>query len=131
MTVAVHAGAAALWVGGLGAVLVLVAPHRALLDEVLPRFSRLAGGCVVAVGLTGLAQRAAPARILGGRWSARGYGGLVLAKIVLLVLLAGLGGAGPAASRRRADPGAALGRARGRADGRHPRRWPPPSPRPG
>lgn len=91
VTVAVHAGAAALWVGGLGAVLVLVTPHRALLGEVVPRFSRLAGGCVVAVGLTGLLN----AQLRLGSWEAlvgTAYGGLVVAKAVLLVLIAVLGG---------------------------------------
>ena len=100
VTVAVHAGAAAVWVGGLGAVLVLVAPHRALLGEVVPRFSRLAGGCVVAVGLTGLLN----AQLRLGSWAAvvgTGYGGIVVAKAVLLVLIAVLGGA----ARRRLAAG--------------------------
>ena len=36
VTAALHVGAAALWVGGLGAVLALAAPRRTLLDAVLP-----------------------------------------------------------------------------------------------
>ena len=46
VTVALHVAAAALWVGGLGALVVVLARHRALLDGVLPRFSPLAGVCV-------------------------------------------------------------------------------------
>lgn len=91
VTVALHAGAAALWVGGLGAVLVLVARRRTLLDGVLPRFSRLAGVCVVTVALTGVLN----ALLRLGSWDAlvsTGYGRLVVAKTVCLVLLAGLGG---------------------------------------
>jgi predicted lipoprotein with Yx(FWY)xxD motif len=68
--IALHVGAAAIWVGGLAALLVLVARHRALLDNTLPRF-RLDG------------------------WASlfsTGYGLLVVAKTVLLGAMAGLGG---------------------------------------
>src|SRR6185312_6932438 len=91
VSVALHVAAAALWVGGLGAVLVLVARHRALLDAVLPRFSTLAGGCVLAVAATGLVNSATRLE----SWAAlvgTGYGQLVLVKTALLGLLAGLGG---------------------------------------
>ncbi len=91
ITVAVHAAGAALWVGGLGAVLALLARHRALLDGVLPRLSQLSGVCVVAVGLTGVAN----ALLRVGSWAGlvgTPYGWLVLAKIGGLVLVAGLGG---------------------------------------
>ncbi|MCO1658001.1 copper resistance D family protein [Pseudonocardia humida] len=91
ISAALHVAAASLWVGGLGAILVLVARHRALLDAVLPRFSALAGGCVLAVAATGVVNAAT--RLEG--WAAlvgTGYGQLVLAKVALLGLLAGLGG---------------------------------------
>lgn len=91
VTVAVHVGAAALWVGGLGAVVVLVARHRPLLEGVLRRFSRLAGFCLGAVAVTGLLN----AQVRLESWSAlltTGYGSLVVAKTVLLVLLGCLGG---------------------------------------
>lgn len=91
VTIALHAGAAALWVGGLGALLALVASRRRLLVNALPRFSTLAGVCVVTVGLTGVLN----AQVRLGSWGAlltTGYGGLVLAKAACLVLLAGLGG---------------------------------------
>jgi copper resistance protein D len=91
MSIGVHVVGAALWVGGLGVVLALVARHRALLDPVLPRFSRLAGWCLGAVTLTGLLT----AVIRLGTWEAvvtTRYGVLVLAKIACLALLGLLGG---------------------------------------
>lgn len=91
MTIGVHVGAAGLWVGGLGALLVLVAPHRLLLDAVLPRFSRAAGWFILALTVTGVLSAA----VRLGSWAAllgTGYGALVLAKFMCLVLLAGLGG---------------------------------------
>jgi putative copper resistance protein D len=68
-----------------------VARHRALLEPVLPRFSRLAGWCLGAVTLTGLLT----AVIRLGTWDAvisTRYGVLVIAKIACLVLLGLLGG---------------------------------------
>jgi copper resistance protein D len=100
VTVALHAGAAALWVGGLGAVLALLTRHRELLDRVLPRFSRLAGVCVVAVALTGTANALLRLGSVGALFGTQ-YGGLVLAKTGCLVLLAGLGGL----ARRRLQAG--------------------------
>jgi putative copper resistance protein D len=91
ITIALHVGAAALWVGGLGAVLALVARRRILLDATLPRFSRLAGVCVVGVALTGLLN----AQLRTPSWGAlfgTAYGGLVVAKLVALALIAVLGG---------------------------------------
>ncbi|MHA6619194.1 copper resistance D family protein [Pseudonocardia sp. DLS-67] len=90
MSIGIHVVAAALWVGGLAVVLALVARHRALLEAVLPRFSRLAGWCIGAVTLTGLFT----AVIRLGTWDAvvtTRYGALVLAKITCLVLLGMLG----------------------------------------
>ena len=59
VTVALHVAAAALWVGGLGAVLVVAGPRRRLLDAVLPRFSTLAGGCLACVVVSGVLERRA------------------------------------------------------------------------
>jgi copper resistance protein D len=90
VTAALHVGAAALWVGGLGALLALVAGRRPLLAATLPRFSRLAGVCVVAVALTGVLN----AQVRLESWTAlltTGYGWLVVGKAVALVLLGGLG----------------------------------------
>jgi copper resistance protein D len=91
VSAALHVAAASVWVGGLAALLVLVARHRALLENVLPRYSKLAGGCLLAVTVTGVVNAAT--RLDG--WAAlfdTGYGWLVLAKAALVVVLAGLGG---------------------------------------
>lgn len=100
ITAALHAGAAALWVGGLAGLLVLVARHRTLLDATLPRFSAIAGFCVVTVAVTGVL--AAYTRMPGwGGLFGTGYGLLVVAKAVGLAALAGLG----AIARRRLAAG--------------------------
>ena len=90
LTVAMHTCGAALWVGGLGALLVLLAPHRVLLDPTLPRFSQLAGLCVTTVGLTGLVNAllrlGSPTELFGTP-----YGWLVLAKCACLAVLGTIG----------------------------------------
>lgn len=91
VSAALHAGGAALWVGGLAGLLVLVAAHRPLLDATIGRFSQLATFCVVTVALTGLLG----AQVRLEDWAAlftTGYGLLVVAKTMALVALAGLGG---------------------------------------
>lgn len=100
VSITVHVAAAALWVGGLAALLVLVAPDRTALDAVLPRYSAVAAGCLLAVTTTGLANAA----VRLDTWTAltdTGYGRLLVAKAVLLVALAGLG----ALARRRLHAG--------------------------
>jgi putative copper resistance protein D len=92
-------GAAALWVGGLGVLLVLVAPHRRQREKALPRFSRIATVCIVATALTGVANAVLRLPTLGALLTS-GYGALVLAKTALIVFLAVLGGI---ARRRLAD----------------------------
>jgi copper resistance protein D len=90
-TVALHVAAASLWVGGLGAILVLLGRRRGLLVAVLPRFSTLAGFCLFTVTVSGVLT----AQVRLGSWAAlffTGYGALVIAKAVALVLLGGLGG---------------------------------------
>lgn len=90
LMIALHAGAAALWVGGLGGLLVLVAARRRLLDSALPRYSTVAGMCVFAVAATGVVSAA----VRLASWEAlvtTGYGALVLVKAVLVVVLGGLG----------------------------------------
>jgi putative copper resistance protein D len=91
MSIGVHVVAAALWVGGLAVVLALVARHRALLDPVLPRFSRLAGWCLAAVTLTGLLTAVIRLETWDAVLTTR-YGVLVIAKITCVVLLGLLGG---------------------------------------
>jgi copper resistance protein D len=90
VTVALHVAAAALWVGGLGGVLVVAAPRPRLLEAVLPRFSTLAGGCLACVVVSGVLNAvlrvSTPAALIS-----TGYGWLVLAKSACVVALAGLG----------------------------------------
>jgi putative copper resistance protein D len=89
-TVALHVAAASLWVGGLGALLVLLGRRRDLLTTALPRFSTLAGACLGVVTISGVLT----AQVRLGSWAAlflTGYGALVIAKAGALVLLGGLG----------------------------------------
>ena len=89
-TVALHVAAASLWVGGLGAILVLLGRRRELLARALPRFSTLAGACLAVVTVSGLLT----AQVRLGSWAAlflTGYGALVIAKVGALVLLGLLG----------------------------------------
>jgi copper resistance protein D len=89
-TIALHVATASLWVGGLAAILVLLGRRRALLEAVLPRFSTLAGFCLATLTVSGVLT----AQVRLGSWAAlflTGYGLLVIAKAVLLVVLGGLG----------------------------------------
>jgi putative copper resistance protein D len=89
-TAALHVGAAALWAGGLGATLALVARHRGLLQAVLPRYSRVATACIAGTALTGVLN--AVTRLDG--WAAltgTGYGVLVLVKTAGIAVIGGLG----------------------------------------
>jgi putative copper resistance protein D len=90
VTVALHVAAAALWVGGLGALLAVAAPRPRLLDVVLPRFSTLAGGCLACVVVSGVLNAVLRVPSLTALVTT-GYGGLVLAKSVCVVALGGLG----------------------------------------
>jgi copper resistance protein D len=90
LMIALHAGAAALWVGGLGGLLVLVAARRRLLDGALPRYSTVAGMCIFAVAATGVVSAVVRLESWGALVTT-GYGALVLVKAVLVVVLGGLG----------------------------------------
>lgn len=89
MAIAPHVGGAALWVGGLAAILVLVR-RQALLDAVLPRFSRLATGCLIAIAGTGVLT-ALLSLDSAHELITTGYGRLVITKVLALTVLAGLG----------------------------------------
>jgi copper resistance protein D len=89
ITVALHVGAAALWVGGLGALLLLVR-RREMLDVTVPRFSRMAGVCVFAVAITGVANAALRLESWGALLTT-GYGWLLVAKTVCIAVLGALG----------------------------------------
>jgi putative copper resistance protein D len=149
--IGVHVAAAAAWVGGLAALLVLVRPHRGLLVAVLPRFSHVATACIAAVTATGMLTTAIHVATghgtghSGGRPACMGSRPGVARRHRV--------GADPAGQVRRAGrdrrpgpahpsphgdvphPAAALGRLRGRAHGRgsRPGRHPRPGPllRPG
>lgn len=54
VSIELHVLSAVLWTGGLLAVMLLLGLDRSLLAMGLPRFSRLATGCVFLVGFTGL-----------------------------------------------------------------------------
>ena len=97
--IGVHVAAAAVWAGGLAALLLLVAPHRGLLVAALPRFSRLAAACITAVAISG--ALAALLRLSGDHyhgdaapwwvmlWS--GWGLLLAGKLAVLAAAGGLG----------------------------------------
>jgi copper resistance protein D len=88
VAVAVHTLAAALWCGALAA-LVLTVEHRGQWARVLPRFSQLSLLCVVALLVGGVVGAAvtigSPSQLY-----ATGYGRLLSAKVVVMVVLIGL-----------------------------------------
>ncbi|WP_432993787.1 cytochrome c oxidase assembly protein [Dactylosporangium sp. CA-233914] len=87
-SLAVHIVAAALWVGGLAALLTLRG-DRAL--AVAARgYSRLAAGCWAAVALSGVANAAVRLGAVGELWQSR-YGLLVLGKAAALLAAGAIG----------------------------------------
>jgi putative copper resistance protein D len=92
-----HVLGAAVWTGGLGAVVVVLTTNRTLLAHALPRFSKLAATCLVVVAASGLFNAAVelasvPGRSLPATLFGTGYGTLVLIKVACVGLLAALGG---------------------------------------
>ncbi|SDH31655.1 copper resistance D family protein [Nonomuraea jiangxiensis] len=88
----IHVMGAAAWAGGLAATAVFVAPQRELLAVVLPRFSRIATVCLLAVGLSGLINGLAtmaltPGVTLPGAIVTSHYGLLIVVKTVLVAAL--------------------------------------------
>ncbi|AOS60895.1 copper resistance D family protein [Actinoalloteichus hymeniacidonis] len=88
---ALHAGAAAVWVGGLAVILLLVAPRRGLAAQVLPRFSRIAAWSLAIVAVSGLLSALIRIDPMPAGLLTTGYGWLVLAKTGVLMLLAAVG----------------------------------------
>lgn len=88
-----HVGAAALWVGGLFA-LALVVPREGappeIVDRVARRFSKFALAAVIAVALTGLVRALAEFSAVSQLWTT-GYGRAILAKTAIFAVLLGLG----------------------------------------
>lgn len=97
--VTAHAGAVAVWVGGLGAVLTVVGPRRALLATALPRFSGIAATALVTVAVSGVFLAVVRLGSASGLVTT-GYGRAVLVKSAALLLLVVLG----AQVRRRVVP---------------------------
>lgn len=87
----VHLAAVSLWLGGLAVLLLGVLPRRrpAELSTVVPRYSRLAMGSVLAIVAAGTVLAW---QLLGGVGALvhTGYGQLLLAKLVLLVIILGV-----------------------------------------
>lgn len=90
LAIALHVAAASAWVGGLLAVVMVLAGRRRLLAEALPRFSTLAGYCAGVVAVSGVVSAALRLPVPGALVST-GYGELVLAKAACLIGLLGLG----------------------------------------
>jgi copper transport protein len=83
-----HLAAASVWIGGLLVLAACLLPRRrtAELAEALPRFSRLALGCVVVLAVTGTYQAWREIWPIPALWSTT-YGLLVLAKVGGLLLI--------------------------------------------
>jgi putative copper resistance protein D len=90
LTLLAHVLAAALWIGGLAALTVIALRSTGPLAVALPRFSPVALGCAVTVGVGGVAtallHTGSPGRLVG-----TGYGWLLLFKIGTLCGLLYLG----------------------------------------
>ena len=89
----VHLVAVSLWLGGLALLAAVVLPRR-LPDElavVVPRFSRMAFGAVIAILATGVFQGWREVRSTAALTETT-YGRLLIVKVVLFALLVGLGG---------------------------------------
>jgi copper transport protein len=88
MVDSVHVAAMAAWLGGLAVLAAAVMPRRDLgeLRVVVPRFSRVAMGCVVALVVTGVAQSW---RLVGGLDALRDseFGRVLVVKLVVFALL--------------------------------------------
>lgn len=84
--VTVHVLAVSLWVGGLAALIIHVRARPDLLAVAVPRFSRVALCCYVAVGASGVIAALvvvdSPAQLFNSR-----YGLLVLCKVLALIAL--------------------------------------------
>ncbi|MFF0154511.1 cytochrome c oxidase assembly protein [Micromonospora sp. NPDC005203] len=102
-SLALHVLAAAVWIGGL--VALLMVRRSRLLPDAVARYSRLALGCFVAVSVSGLANAAVRLGAVDHLWQSR-YGWLVLGKLAALLILGALG----AAHRVRTLPALRAGR---------------------
>lgn len=97
ISIALHVVAATAWTGGLLVVVATLWASRGLLATTLPRFSRLAAVCLLAVTATGLFNGWFELyRTPGVHWYLAlfntGYGLVVLGKVSCAVVLAAMGG---------------------------------------
>jgi putative copper export protein len=106
-SLALHVVGAAAWVGGLAALIVHLRRADVALSVALPRFSRLALGCYVLVGLSGAVTAWASLSTLDQLWTTP-YGRILLGKVALLGALGAFGHR----HRRRTVAAAALRRPR-------------------
>lgn len=102
----VHVLAAALWVGGLAGLVLVLRPGSSALQPAVARFSPVALGCVVALALSGVTAAVTAVGPVGPAWRSP-YGALLVGKAGALVVLVVCG----AAHRRRTLPALAAGRA--------------------
>ena len=91
-----HVLGAGVWMGGLSAVVVVLAANRTLLATALPRFSMLATVCLCVVAVTGLFNAvvellSVPGKGLFDTLFGTGYGTLVILKIACYAGLGALG----------------------------------------
>lgn len=89
----VHLSAMTIWMGGLALLTISLRPvaRAADLAAVLPRFSRLAFGCVVALVVTGIYQAWREVGSVAAVWHTT-FGRVLLLKLVGVVAVVGLGG---------------------------------------
>jgi putative copper export protein len=89
-SLALHVVGAAVWVGGLAALVVHLRRSDVALAVALPRFSRVALVCFVVVGLSGAVTGWASLTTLDQLWTTP-YGRLLLGKVLLLGVLGAFG----------------------------------------
>ncbi|MEU7800423.1 cytochrome c oxidase assembly protein [Micromonospora arborensis] len=104
-SLALHVLAAAMWTGGL--VALLMVRRSRLLADAVARYSRLVLGCFVAVTVSGAANAAVRLGAVEQLWHSR-YGWLVVGKLAALLVL----GAAGAAHRSRTLPALRAGQRR-------------------
>lgn len=90
IALAIHVVAAAVWVGGLLALVVHLRPFPDQLAVAVPRFSTAALICLLAVGVSGVAESVLTLSGWATLWETN-RGHLIVAKTVALALLTGLG----------------------------------------
>lgn len=90
VSIGLHVMAVSLWIGGLAVVVALLVRDPGPAPVLLPRFSALALGCVIAAAETGLLTASLTAGTLGTLFGSD-YGSIIVAKAALLLALIRLG----------------------------------------